>query len=578
MRSLVFACGPDTHVLLCVALLPLCSSGLVLNWRMEFARLHKALLDAAAYPEGAREVSSLQTHVSELFFAGDLVYKVKKPVDLGFLDFSTLAQRRRACEEEVRLNADLAPGVYRRVAPIVAAGGGVRIAHDDETVEHGEVVEYAVEMVRLPAERMLDRVLEQGALDEGVLDEIVERLARFHGAAATGPGVDEHSSPEALRRKFTDTLGRLDVEGARESGVEGGEHRGHRADLGGTGAAASTISAELLEHLRRWLLGELAARRGLIEARARDGRVREGHGDLHAGNICLDPRAPGGLLMYDRIEFSRPLRCLDVAAEIAFLAMDLAYHGHVELAAALTERYAERTNDPEFVLLQPMHRCHYAAVRGMVDSIREGEAEVGADQRQEAWRSARRHLDLALGYAVAPALVVMCGLPGTGKSTAARPIARALQAEWLRSDEIRREGQAPAIPSARDRYAPEAVEAVYDGMIRRSRAALARGRSIVADATYSTRARRAAMIAAAEDAGARWVVVWVTAPDDVVRERIEGRARAGRDPSEADFGVYLAAKKKFEPPVEVDRRRLVTVDGRTRAEVVSRAAIESLIG
>jgi len=546
---------------------------------MEFARLRTALLDPAAYPHRPAEVTSLRTHVSELFFAGDLVYKVKKPVDLGFLDFSTLAQRKRACEEEVRLNAALAPGVYRRVAPIMAAGeGGVRIARADEAAPEAEIVEYAVEMVRLPAERMLDRALEQGPLDEPIVDEIVERLARFHAAAATGAGVDEHSSPGALRRKFMDTLGRLEVEASHDPGAQGTEHRRRRADLGATSSVdlGGTISAPLLAHLRRWLLGELDARRGLLEARARAGRVREGHGDLHAGNICLDPRAPGGLVIYDRIEFSRSLRCLDVAAEIAFLAMDLEYHGHVELAARLAERYAERTNDPELALLQPMHRCHYAAVRGMVDSIRLREAEVAPDERQEAWRSARRHLDLALGYTLGPALVLTCGLPGAGKSWAARPIARALRAAWVRSDEVRREAPGPA--SAEDRYAPEAVEGVYDEMIRRAREALARGQSVVADATYSRLARRAAMIAAAEEAGARWAVVWATAPDDVILERMQARRREGRDPSEADCDVYLAARARFEPPVEIERHRLVTVDAPAVGEYTSRAVIEALVG
>lgn len=538
---------------------------------MDFAHLRRAMLDPGAYPNAPREVTSLQTHISELFFAGDLVYKVKKPVDLGFLDFSTLAQRRWACGEEVRLNAALAPGVYRRVAPIVAAGGNdgadghgaVRIARADEAPPEQEIMEYSVEMVRLPADRMLDRVLAEGTFHEGVVGEIVRRLSPFHAAAATGKGVDEHGSPEALRRKFGDTLRRLAAEGTADDRNSG---------LG------PTISPKLLDHLRDWLLSELNSKRGLIRSRARSGRIREGHGDLHAGNICLDPRdlggSEGGLVMYDRLEFSKPLRCLDIAAEIAFLAMDLEYHGHTAVAAVLTEQYAQRRSDNELPLLQPMHRCHYAAVRGMVDSIRAREPEVDADQRRQAWLSARRHLDLALGYTLGPSLVLMCGLPGTGKSWAAAPIARALRAMWLRSDEVRRE-----MPAAADRpsYAPEAIESVYGEMINRAREALARGQSVVADATYSTRARRAAMLAAAEEAGARRAVVWATAPGEAVRQRMEARAQGGRDPSEADFQVYLAAKERFEPPEEIAAERLVTVEPGARTEDISRATISSLL-
>lgn len=536
---------------------------------MEFAELHKALLEPAAYPHAPVQVTSLQTHISALFFAGELVYKVKKPVDLGFLDFSTLDRRRWACGEEARLNADLAPGVYRRVAPLVAAGaegGRVRIARADEAPGEQQIVEYAVEMVRLPAERMLDRVLEEGSLDEGVINQIVRRLSLFHADAATGKGVDEHGSPEVLRRKFGDTLSRLGTVGTVEDGA---------------GDREVAISPGLLGHLHDWLLSELNSKRGLIRSRVRSGRIREGHGDLHAGNICLDPRDPdgsgqGGLVIYDRLEFSKPLRCLDVAAEIAFLAMDLEYHGHASVAAALTEQYAMRRKDGELAVLQPMHRCHYAAVRGMVESIRAREAEVGVDERRQAWVRARRHLDLALGYTLGPSLVVMCGLPGTGKSSAAEPIARALRAEWLRSDEVRREG--PGSAAAADRYAPGEVERVYAEMARRAGQAMAAGRSVVADATYSTQARRAAMIAAAEEARAACVVVWITAPDDVVRERIEARRREGQDPSEANFSVYLAAKERFEPPAEVARGRLVTADARAYALEASRAALEALIG
>ncbi|MFG0285921.1 MAG: AAA family ATPase [Phycisphaerales bacterium JB039] len=533
---------------------------------MEFAELRAALLRTEAYPLAPREVTSLQTHISELFFAGDLVYKVKKPVNLGFLDFSTLERRRWACEEEVRLNAELAPGVYRRVAPVVRdRSGQVRIAGAEEMVAQTSIVAWSVEMRRLPTERTLDRVLNAGALDDATLDAIVDRLCAFHAQAPTGAPINEHAAPAALARKFRSTMDRLGRHAAEEPALDAPPSAGEPV------APAPTITPDLLRRLVTWLDRELQAQRPLIERRIAQGRVREGHGDLHAGNICLDPQAPGGLVIYDRIEFNRAMRCLDVSAEIAFLAMDLEYRGHVEPASALVDRYAARADDPTLGPLQPMHRCHYAAVRGMADSIGASESEVAPEDRAAAWERARRRLDLALGYTLAPGLVVLCGLPGAGKSWIAERVARPLRARWLRSDIIRREQDAGS-----DRYSEEAIEAVYGVMARRAGDALDARRTVVADATYATRRRRSAILDVARQRGAPWIVICATGPDEVVRQRLAARAANAREPSEADYEVYRAAKQRFEPPDEIEPERLLTVGPHTQALRITRAAVSTL--
>lgn len=522
---------------------------------METTSLIRALRDPRAYPFPAGEVEVLQTHASVLFFAGERVYKVKKPVDLGFLDFSTVERRLHFCQEEVRLNAALAPGVYLRVATIARGEDGVlRIDGPGTAVEH------AVEMVRLPRERMLDRALESGGPEARVLDELIERLATFHGAASTGPGVDESGTPEAIARKVLTNL------------EQAGAHAGKIPDE--PGDDAPVLSPKQLGHLQSWSRAFLEKHRGLLEARVRERRIREGHGDLHAGNICLSER---GLLIYDRIEFRRDFRCLDVAAEVAFLAMDLDARGRRDLAGAVVEGYAARTHDPGLARVQALYRSHFAAVRGKVAAIRANEAEVDEPARRQAWAEAARYFQLAGAYTLRPSLVVMCGLPGSGKSWLAGRLAGALGLEVVSSDRVRKElaGLSPTDRTAgavRERlYAPQMTERTYAEVLSRCRAALAAGRGAIADATFATRGLRAPFLAVQ----APRVLVHAQADEATVRARLAARAADPGEPSDAGVEVYERARSRFEPPAEAHPR--VDALPRMRPEVVASRVLDALL-
>lgn len=333
--------------------------------------LVRDLADPAAYPGRVERVETRATHVSWLFFAGDRVYKVKKPVRFPFVDFSTPELRKHFCEEEVRLNRRLVQGVHLGVVPIVrGADGRHRIGGAGTTVEH------AVLMRRLPAERMLDGLLEHGVLDNALLERLAGVLLAFHRAADAGPEVARHGSPEAVRRNVLGNLEEL-------------------AAFAGAGAAALSpaLHAFLLARARTFL-DEHAT---LLARRVAEGRVRDGHGDLHAENVCA--LEDGTFAIYDCIEFNPALRAGDVACDLAFLLMDLEQRGYPGFAGYLAHRYAEGAADLEFHTLLPFYKGYRACVRAKV-------ALLGGDS---GVARAARYLHLAAAYELAPPVILLAG-------------------------------------------------------------------------------------------------------------------------------------------------------------------------
>jgi len=528
---------------------------------VETAAILTALTDPAAYPAPPAAITTIQTHASVLFFAGDRVYKVKKSVDLGFLDFSTLERRGHFCREEVRLNAALAPGVYLGVAPITRdAAGHIRIRGG------GETIEYAVEMVRLPADRLLDRIIGDDRVPPGMIDELVESLARFHAAAATGDGVNDYGETAAVTKKI---LGNLEQAAACT---------GEIPDEPAPDSPA--ISPALHTHLVRWSERFIAEHDDLLRARVAAGRIREGHGDVHAGNICLSGR---GILIYDRIEFSPAFRCCDVAAEIAFLAMDFDARGRRDLAAQLVGAYGRATGDPVLAGLQPLYRSHFAAVRGKVASLRARDAAVEPAQRARAWTESAGYFNLAAGYTLPAALVMMCGLPGSGKSWAARAIADRLGARHLASDHIRKglAGMPPTLrPSDGQKaglYSRDMTDRTYAAMLAAAREQLRSGRTVVADANFPSQALRSPFLALARDLAVPLVLVHTDSRPETIRERMLARAADAAEASDADYGVYLAARARFEPPGEVPGASRVFIQSPSHEGVLVSRVVDRII-
>lgn len=335
---------------------------------MELPLLIEALTRPAAYPARPQRVTVRQTHISAVFLAGDLAYKVKKPVDLGYLDFSTLAKRRLFCDEEVRLNRRLAPAVYLGVVPIVMAGDCVRVETD------GEPVEWAVKMVRLPDDACLLHRLEAGQVEAETVRGLARRIASFHADAPGGERDAPFARFDAVARNARDNLD------------------------ASAGQVGDTVSAATFARLRELLERHLARLRPLIEARARCGVPRDTHGDLRLDHVYLFPDRPppDDVAIVDCVEFNERFRLADPVADMAFLAMDLRSRGRADLAMAFADAYFDAANDPQGRELLAFYSAYRAMVRAKVRGVELAEPEVPPEERELAHDRAEAGWRLAL--------------------------------------------------------------------------------------------------------------------------------------------------------------------------------------
>ncbi len=473
-------------------------------------QLVDALRSARCYPHAVAEIRRIETHISLVLLTGAYAYKIKKPVNLGFLDFSTLEARGRACEEEVRLNRRTAPQIYLGVVPITGSVGAPIIEGN------GEPIEYAVKMQQFPADSlMLDR-LTAGVLTAANVDTLSARLASFHREVGRSTSADPFGTPAAIRARIQEAL---DAPGATE-----------------------WSSREQTDTLREWIEREWARQAAVMARRKENGFVRECHGDLHLANIAMIDGLP---VPFDCLEFNADLRWGDVMGEVAFTFMDFLAHGRRDFGWRFLNGYLEETGDYEGAVLLRLYAAYRASVRSKVAGIRAHQSAIASPERAEAINSAGRYWTLALDLAVAttPVLVLTHGLSGSGKSTVARVAADSIGAIRVRSDVERKRlfNVAPATRSASvlgaGLYGPEATRKTYDRLADIARSLLAAGLSVIMDATFLARAERKTFGAIAESMGARFVILDCVAPDEVLRARVAKRNESGADASEADHHI-----------------------------------------
>lgn len=497
--------------------------------------LVEAMLEPGFYPHRPARVELSQTHISFVLLAGEHVYKLKKPVRFAFLDFSMLERRRHFCHEEVRLNRRLAPDAYYGVTAICRRDSGFALAAEDAA----DAVEYAVHMRRLPADRMLSALLDRDAVTVELIDTIAATLAAFHAAADAGPAVARGGDPAVIAGSMDDDFREVD------------------AFHGDTIAAADDAA------IRQFCRDFLRRHDPLLRRRQADGRIRDGHGDLHAEHICCTTP----LVIYDCIEFNPGFRHRDVAAEIAFLAMDLVYHGREDLADHLVARYAERTRDADLPALVPFYACHRAYIRGKVDSLKSRETEVGAAERAAARESAARHFALAYRYtwAYTPRLVVVVGLSGSGKSTVAAALHARTGFTHINSDTTRKRlaGIPPTTRAGPELYTPAQSARTYAAMYDAAAHALAAGRGAIVDATFQRRVDRDAARTVAQRAGVPILFIECVCPEPVVRRRLAARRRRGDDASDADWAVYRRQRALYQPFANIEPDDHIAVDTST---------------
>jgi len=483
--------------------------------------LHTAMLHPKTYPEKTGPIEFRETHISRIYFTDRHVYKVKKPVDLGFLNFTTLDRRRFYCHEEVRLNRRFCPGTYLGVVDIRRSGQEIRI--DGK----GTILDYAVYMERLPEDRMLNRLLEQNRTElSGEMNRLALRLAQLHRESPIRRRNGGTSNLEVVRLNWRENFDQT------------------------AGAVGKTLSKECFDLCMSYVERFLDTRSNLFLQREEKGFVRDGHGDLHVDHICLtDP-----IRIYDCIEFNRRFRVADIAADLAFLLMDLDLRGRQDLSTTLLSTYLARLEDRQgFLILLPFYKLYRAYVRGKVESFLALDRTVEKDHRRQGRQRARRYFNLALAYLCPPMLIATCGLMGTGKTTLAGELAELLRGSLLRSDVLRK-NLAGIEPSERRGdsfgqgiYSPDFTKKTYAALMEEALAVLKGGKTAVVDASFADRRQRETFREAARRAGVPFLLLWVQCDEATVLERLDRRQALGRDASDGRRELYRRQAEGFEP-------------------------------
>ncbi len=494
-----------------------------------FAALIQGLRDPAAYPHPVDQVELIETHISWLLLAGEFAYKLKKPVDLGFLDFSTGARRRLFCREEVRINRRLAPDLYLGV---IAVRGSLEQPRIGGT---GPVLEYAVQMRRFPQSALLTN----RTLDAAIIDRIATRVAEFHAEIPRAPAHSPCGSPEAVLEPML-----------------------HNFDHIRTAVREPTTRASVAR-LQRWTLERFEALRPLLAQRQRDGFVRECHGDMHRGNIALIDGEP---LIFDGIEFNPSLRWIDTMSELAFLVMDLREIGREGFARRLINRYMELTGDYAGLAVLRFYQVYRAMVRAKVVAIRM-QQPAAADRRRDP-AELHRYLQLARRTTnpLRPQMLITHGLSGSGKTEFGHRLREHLPLIQIRSDiERKRLFDLPStMPAAADAdagiYNSDATRRTYARLLHLAEAVLASGYSVMLDATFLRREQREAARALAARYRCRFTILALHAPLPLLRERIRIRIAAGADASDARPDILESQIAKREPLDPEERSRCVVLD------------------
>jgi aminoglycoside phosphotransferase family enzyme/predicted kinase len=501
------------------------------------------------------EVVVHQTHISVVFLVGPFAYKIKKPVNLGFLDFRTVEKRRHFCEEEVRLNRRLAPTVYHGVVPVTRAGSAIRMEGT------GQVVDWAVKMACLPEDATLGEAVRRNAVGAEFMQSLARRIAQFHASAEAGPHID--------------AFGRFEVVAANAR-----ENFAQSAPLVGT-----TVHPTVVERLKALTEASLFRLRPLIESRAEYGVPRDTHGDLHLDHVYLFPerQPPDDLVIIDCIEFNERFRYADPVADAAFLAMDLAFHGRRDLARTFAEAYFRESADERGRELLSFYTAYRAVVRAKVEGFELSQKEIPEAERDSAMVRARAHWLLALGELEdprwKPCLVLVGGLPGTGKSTVARGLAQRAGFTVIRSDVVRKElagvlanGRAAA-PFGGGIYSSEWTERTYGECLRRAEQLLFEGERVVIDATFGEEKMRQAFLEAVN----RWAVPALFLVCQADREAVRNRLASRKgDASDADWEIYQKAAERWEEPSPATREAVYKVDTAGSPEETLARAVEIL--
>jgi hypothetical protein len=487
------------------------------------------------YPHQVESVELCETHISLVFLTGDAVYKIKKPVDMEFLDFSTLDQRRHFCRREVELNRRLTRDVYLDVVAVNCEDG--RCSLDGP----GRPVEYAVKMRQMPDDAIMRNLLSNNQLDSTDIDLLARVLHRFYRKAPSDTDINGFGAWRSVRRNCEENFEQTEE------------------------FAGDVVDRRKYQIIKSATRNFLQRRKALFDLRVKDSNIREGHGDLRTDHVYF---AEDGIQIIDCIEFNRRLRCVDIACDLAFLAMDLDFAGYPNVAGMLVKAYVDHSGDADMMVLMDFYKCYRALVRAKVDCLRLKQGDLGGAESAGLRRQAIRYVELAYEYAQLfsrPTIWVVCGMIASGKSTVATALADALQIEVLRSDVVRKQlfGRQTSHPGGDDFgqgiYSVEATGLTYGKLLRLAQDEIDRGNSVLLDATFSRKEQRREVSRLAADMDANILFIECRCREAVIRQRLEKRAESP-DVSDARLKHLEAFKDRYEKLDELADDVVFTID------------------
>jgi len=501
---------------------------MVFSVRMNQGMLFDHLKNPGFYGPSVTSVKLLQTHISYVALTGTYAYKVKKPVNFGFLDFSTLDKRKYFCEEELRLNRRLSPEIYLDVLPITKT---------DSTLElngSGHIVDYALKMKEFPQEQIMTNILKRGAITEEIIDQLCQRLIEFYSTQQPTEDITKfgevHAVKQNIDENFEQTKPMIDI----------------------------TVSKETFHYISDAATRFFEKKKNVFKHRMNDGRILDCHGDLHSGNIVITDHK---IQIFDCIEFNERFRYIDVASDIGFLAMDLDYQNYPYLSCHLIQNYIEQSGDRGIHEVLNFYKSYRAYVRGKVHGFQLNDPHISPETKQDIVHHAKKYFDLSKYYAelfsrdlraTRPLVFIVSGLTGTGKSTIARKLAVDYHAAQINTDVVRKKyAGIEKYERHHDEfstglYSPENIDRTYEQVMDLAAQHLRNKENAVLDATFQKRSYRDMARDIAKNHHATPVFISCTCPDEVVKRRLEERLKK-KSVSDGRWEIYRQQQKTFEP-------------------------------
>ena len=486
------------------------------------------LKDPLFYGPDVKSVKILQTHISYVAITGKYAYKIKKAVNFGFLDFSTLEKRKHFCEEELRLNKRLSPDIYLKVIPITQEKDKLSINGE------GEIVEYALKMKEFPQDQIMSSLLKKGKINEEIIERLCSRIVEFYKVSEDTEEITEFGELDSVKQNIDENFEQTES------------------------VIGKTISKQTFDFIKSVNNEFFKNKKSIFEKRTQAGFIKDCHGDLHSGNIVVTKE--GKINIFDCIEFNKRFRFIDVASDIGFLAMNLDYLNWPYLSSFLIRSYVEKSKDSSLFEILNFYKSYRAYVRGKVIGFALQDTNIAEDESKKLTEVAKKYFDLSKYYASLvsiqiniskPILFMVSGLTGTGKSTLSGKIAVDYNAVYLNTDIVRKEIEGiDKFERHHDQpntglYAPEKINTTYKSVIEKAEEILKQGKNVVIDATFQKNIHREMAKKAADKNNAIFVPILCTCPDTVAKKWLEERLKK-KTASDGRWEIYLSQKKTFE--------------------------------